>query len=144
MNKIHKVLACIQILVFFSLTWCSSGITTSLSGKFAEFPCNDHKCGCHSSDDCKTHCCCVPQGSQVTDHHGIKKQKNGLQSFISSLQCKLGSDAVTSINVELKYILEDHFVIPQITFLGFLTSDTLARIREVMVSPPEKPPRCLA
>lgn len=144
MSKINKVIACIQILIFLGLTLCNGGITISLSGKSDEFPCKEHACGCKSEADCKTHCCCSPQGNQVTSQQGIKKQKDSLQSFISSLKCKSGSDAITCINAELKYVLEDYFVIPPITFFCFLADDTLAHIREVMVSPPEKPPRSFA
>ena len=144
MSKMNKVLACIQILIFLSLTLCSSGITVSLSGKSDEFPCNEHACGCKSEADCKAHCCCLPQSNQSTSQYGVKKQKNSFQSFISSLKCKSGSDVIACINAELKYILEDYCVTPQITFFCFLASDTLAHLCEPMVSPPEKPPRYLA
>src|SRR3990172_3043329 len=108
MSKINKVLACIQILIFLSLTLCSSGVTISSFKKSGEFPCKDHECGCKSEADCKIHCCCSPQGNQVIAQQGIKKQKNSLQSFISSLKCKSGSGATTCINAELKYVLEDY------------------------------------
>ena len=144
MSKMNKVIAGIQILIFLCLILCSDGITINLSGKSNEFPCKEHACGCKSEADCKAHCCCSLPGNQATDQQGIKKQKNSLQSFISSLKCKSGSDAITCINAELKYVLEDYFVIPPITFFCFLADDTLAHIREVMVSPPEKPPRCFA
>lgn len=142
MSKMNKVIACIQILIFLGLTLCNGGILISSSGKSAEFPCKDHACGCKSEADCKAHCCCSPQGKQSTSQYGVKKQKDSFQSFISSLRCKSGNDAITCINAELKYVLEDYFVIPPITFFCFLAGDTLAHIREVMVSPPEKPPRC--
>jgi hypothetical protein len=141
-RKIRKVLACIQIFIFISLMLCSSGTTISLSGKYDEFPCKDHACGCKSEADCKTNCCCSPQGNLLLSD--VKKQKNSFQSFISSVKCKSGSDAITFINAEFKYILEDCCVTPQITFFCFLASDTLTHLCEVMVSPPEKPPRCLA
>lgn len=141
MSKINKVLVCIQIFIFLSLTLCSSGITIRLSEKSDEFPCKDHACGCKSAADCKAHCCCSPQGNQSTSQYGVKKQKNSLQAFISSLKCKSGSNAVTLINAELKYLKNDGCIIPQITFLCFLTSVTMTPLGEVMVSPPEKPPR---
>lgn len=144
MCKVNRVFAIIQILIFLSLTMCGSGIPFKVSGKSGEFPCKDHACGCKSEADCKTHCCCSPQGDQLLSQQGVKKQKNSLQSFISSLKCKSGSDAITCINSELKYILEDYCVILQITFFCFLTSDTLAHLCEPMVSPPEKPPRYFA
>ncbi|TVM02799.1 MAG: hypothetical protein CV087_08495 [Candidatus Brocadia sp. WS118] len=140
----NKALAGIQILIFLSLTLCSSGVTFVSQGKSGEFPCKGHTCGCKSEADCKAHCCCLPQGNQSTSQHGVKKQKNSFQSFISSLTCKSGSDPITCINAELKYILEDYCVIPQITFFCFLASDTLVHRCEPMVSPPEKPPRCHA
>lgn len=144
MRKINKVLACIQILIFLSLTLYRSGDTFSLSGKSDEFSCKDHACGCKSEADCKAHCCCSPQGNHLMSQHRVKKQKNCFQSFISSLTCKSGSNAIACINAELKYILEDYCVIPQMTFFCFLASDTLTHLCEVMVSPPEKPPRHLA
>ena len=143
MSKINKVIACIQILIFLSLILCRGGATISSFGKSDEFPCKEHACGCKSEADCKTHCCCSPQRNQRTSQLDVKKQKNSLQSFISSLKCKSGSDAITFINAELKYILEDYFTIPQITFLCFLVNDTVVQLCEVMVSPPDKPPRYL-
>lgn len=144
MSKINKVLACIQILIFLGLTLCSSGVTVISPGKSGEFPCKDHECGCKSEADCKTHCCCSPQGNQSTSQYGVKKQKDSLQSFISSLRCKSGSDAITCINAELKYVLGDDCEIPKITFLYFLANNTIVHLCEPMVSPPEKPPRCHA
>ncbi|MFN3532693.1 MAG: hypothetical protein ACK41Q_09335 [Candidatus Brocadia sp.] len=141
MSKTNKIVACIQILIFLSLSWCSSGTNIRLSGKSDEFSCKDHACGCKSAADCKVHCCCSPQGNQLTSQYRVKKQKNSLQSFISSLKCKSGSDAVTLVKAELKYILDEDFIIPHITFLCFLVSDTMTHLCEVMVSPPEKPPR---
>lgn len=143
MSKINKIIACIQILIFLGLTLCSSGVTISLSGKSDEFPCKDHACGCKSEADCKNNCCCSPQGNQSTSQYGVKKQKDSLQSFISSLKCKSGNDAITCINAELKYVTEDDCVISPITFFCFLTSDTTAHLCEPKVSPPEKPPRYL-
>ena len=141
MSKINKVIACIQILIFLCLILCSGGVTISLSGKSGAFPCKDHACGCKSEADCKTHCCCSPQGNPSASQYGVKKRKDSLQSFISSLRCKSGNDTIACINAELKYVLEGYFVIPPITFFWFLAGDILAHIREVMVSPPEKPPR---
>lgn len=142
MSKTNKILACIQILIFLSLTLCGSGITFTVSVTSDEFPCKDHNCGCKSAVDCRTNCCCLPQGNHEKSHYGAKKQKNGIQSFISSLMCKSDSDGISVINTELKYVLEDDFVIPQIAFLYFLASDTMVHICEPMVLPPEKPPRC--
>ncbi|MBE7446514.1 MAG: hypothetical protein HS132_15270 [Planctomycetia bacterium] len=145
MNKINKALACIQIVIFLSLTLlCSSETTISSFKKSDTFPCKDHACGCKSEADCKAHCCCSPQENQTTSQYDIKRQKNSFQSFISSLKCKSGSGAITCINAELTYILDDYCVIPQIPFFCFLASDTLTHLCEVMVSPPKKPPRCHA
>ncbi len=137
----NKVVACIQILIFLSLTLCNGGITIGSLGKSDEFPCKDHQCGCKSEADCKTNCCCSPHGNQLMSQHDAKTKKNSLQSFISSLKCKSGSDAITFINTNLKYILEDKPTISQITFLYFLANNTLVHLCEPMVSPPEKPPR---
>ena len=144
MSKINKIIACIQILIFLGLALCNGGITVGSLGKSDEFPCKEHVCGCKSEADCKAHCCCSSQENQVMSQQGIKKQKDSLQSFISSLKCKSGSDAIAFTSIELNYILEDYFTIPSITFFCFLAGDTLAHLREVMVSPPEKPPRCHA
>lgn len=141
MSKMNKVLACIQIFIFLSLTWCSSVTTIGSFKKSDAFPCKDHACGCKSEADCKAHCCCSPQGNQLASQYDVKKQKNSLQSFISSVKCKSGSNAVTLVKAELKYILDDDFISPHITFLCFLASDTMTHLCEVMVSPPEKPPR---
>jgi len=144
MSKVNKFLSCSQIFIFLGLTLCCNDVTISLSWKSGEFPCKDHACGCKSEADCKTNCCCSPQENRPAFQYGVKKQKDFFQSFISSLRCKSGSDVITCINAELKYVLEDYCVIPPITFFCFLAGDTLAHIREVVVSPPEKPPRYLA
>ena len=144
MSKVNRIFACIQILIFISLTLCGRGIPFNVSVKTGEYPCKSHACGCKSEADCNTHCCCSPPGTDVKSYHGAKKQKNSLQAFISSLKCKSGSDAVTLINAELKYTPDGDCGIPQITFLCFLASDTVVHLCKPMVSPPEKPPRCHA
>ncbi len=144
MSKISKVIACVQILIFLGLSLCNSGITTGSRGKSGEFPCKEHVCGCKSEADCKEHCCCSPQGNQSTSQFGVKKQNDRLQSFISSLRCKSGNDAIACITAELKYITEGDCEIPEMTFLCLLVGDAVAHFREVTVSPPEKPPRCPA
>lgn len=144
MSKTNKVLACIQILVFLTLLLCSGGITINPLRTSEGFPCKEHVCGCKSEADCKAHCCCSPQGNQPTSQQGIKKQKTRLQSFISSLKCKSGNDAITFINTHLKYLLDDKLAISQIAFLYFLTNNNMVHLCEPAVSPPEKPPRCHA
>ena len=145
MSKINKVIACIQILIFLSLiVWSGSGATIGSFKKSGEFPCKEHACGCKSEADCKTHCCCSPQENQRTSQYDGTKQRNSLRSFINSLKCKSGSDAITFINTNFKYILEDKSTIHPLTFFCFLTGDAAVHLREVMVSPPEKPPRCFA
>mgnify|MGYP001610369712 CR=1 FL=1 len=145
MSRIGKIVIYIQILVMVCLSLCNVGLVINYPKKPVAFPCKEHECGCKSEADCMTNCCCSPSyGNQLKSQHGVKEQKNSFLSFISSLKCKSGSDAITFINTEFKYILEDNFVIPQITFLCFLANDTLVHLCEVMVSPPEKPPRYLA
>lgn len=144
MSMINRIFASIQILIFLGLALCGSGIPFTVSVKPGDYPCKGHACGCKTETDCMTRCCCLTQGNQGKSYHGVKKQKNNLQSFISSLKCKSGSDAVTLVNAELKYIPDDDCVIPQIAFLCFLASDTVVHASEPMVSPPEKPPRCHA
>ncbi|MBM4065958.1 MAG: hypothetical protein FJ266_10020 [Planctomycetes bacterium] len=144
MSKVNKVFACIQIIIFLILPLCGSGITFNVSGKSDGFPCKDHACGCKSEADCKAHCCCSPNGNQLMTQDGDQKEKSSLQSFISSIKCKSGSDAITVLNAEGKYLPVDNLSIPKITFLCFLTGNPLVRLSEPMVFPPEKPPRCFA
>lgn len=143
MNKINRVIACVQIFIFLCLILCSGGVTISLSGKSGEFPCKDHECGCKSETDCKTNCCCSPQGNHLKSQNSVQKQKNGFHAFISSVRCKSGSDAIPFTSIELNYIPEGYFTIPQLTFLCFLDGNTLAHLSGPMVFPLEKPPRFL-
>ncbi|MCE7911785.1 MAG: hypothetical protein DCC43_08225 [Candidatus Brocadia sp.] len=144
MRKVNKVIAAIQIFIFFSLTLCDGGIPFNVSVKSGEYPCKDHACGCKSESDCKARCCCSPRGNASASQSDVKNPKDSFQSFISSLQCKSGSDAVTIMHVDLKFIPDNDGLISSITFLCFLTSDTVVYPGEPMVSPPEKPPRCSA
>ncbi len=141
MIKSGKIVACIQIVVMLCSALYNIGIVINYPKKPVAFPCKEHDCGCKLETDCIKNCCCSPYGNYVNDQDGIKKQKNGFQSFISSLRCKSGNHAITFLNIKFEYILKDCFNIPPITFLCFLVNDTLAHLHEVMVSPPEKPPR---
>lgn len=143
MSKASKVFSCIQIFILLSLLFFRGGVTISHSGTSDAFSCEGHQCGCTSEYDCRTHCCCSPHDNPSLFQNNEQTKKNGLQSFISSIKCKSGSDVITIINAECKYLLGDNFPTPQITFLCFLTGNTLARLSEPMVFPPEKPPRRL-
>lgn len=141
MNRFRKVTTYIQILVMTYLTLCSIGIFVNSLKKPVAYPCKEHVCGCKSEVDCMANCCCFPDGNHQQSQNGTKENKKGLHAFISSVKCKLGSNAITFINTKLKYVQEDSFINSQITFLCFLTKDTLVRLCEPTVSPPAPPPR---
>lgn len=141
MIKSGKIIAYIQIVVILCSVLYNVGITINCPKKPVVFPCKKYDCGCKLEVDCIKNCCCLPYDNYEKDQNDVKKQKNGFQSFISSLRCKSGNNTIAFINIKLEYILKDRFNIPPITFLCFFINDTLAHLHEVMVSPPEKPPR---
>lgn len=141
MSRRGKIVTYIQILVMVCSALCNTGFVINFPKKPVVFSCSEHECGCKSEADCMTHCCCLPHGNRLKAQNGVKKQKNSILVFISSVRCKSGSDAITCISTKFEYISEDYFKIPQIKFLCFLANDTLVHLCEVMVSPPEKPPR---
>lgn len=141
MIGIGKIVTYIQILVTVCLVSCNTGIIINCPKKQVAFPCKEHACGCKSEADCMTNCCCFPSGDLSESQNVVRKQKNGLFSFISSVQCKTGSEAIAFINSNLEYTLEDYTVVHRLAFLCFLTNNPLIHPCEPMVSPPEKPPR---
>ena len=141
MNRIRKATTYVQIFVMVYLALCSVGVFVNSPKKPFAYPCKEHVCGCKSEADCMSNCCCFPDGNRQQSQNGTKENKNGLLAFISSIKCKSGSNAITCINTKLKYVQEDSFINSQITFLCFLAKDTLVRLCEPTVSPPEKPPR---
>ncbi|MCF6149806.1 MAG: hypothetical protein E3K37_14220 [Candidatus Kuenenia sp.] len=141
MSKTGKIVIYIQLLVMVCLSLCNVGLIISCPKKQAAFPCKEHECGCKSEADCMTNCCCFPSGSRSEFQNVPDGQKNGLLSFISSVQCKSGSDVIAFINSNLKYILEYNTIVHRLAFLCFLSNNPLIHPCEPMVSPPEKPPR---
>lgn len=129
MSKWNKIVACIQTCVILFLMICHGGSVISNAKKSGAFPCAGHQCGCTSEADCKTHCCCAPDENQ-----------NGFKTFISSISCKYGNDPLT-ISFTAKYMLESRDTLTKESFLCFLFNDTSFHLPEVIVSPPEKPPR---
>ena len=144
MSKRNKILAYVQILVLVCLMVCNGGITVNSSRKSDSFPCKGHQCGCKSEWDCMTHCCCFAHENQDEFQNNNEKQKNGFHTFISSVNCKSGNDPLTGITFTAKYILEGKVQPIKESFLCFLFNDTSNSIPEVIISPPEKPPRYFA
>ena len=141
MSKRDQILSYIQILVMVCLMVCNGEIAVNNSRKSDSFPCKGHQCGCKSESDCKTHCCCAPYENHHEFQTNRQEQKNGFRAFMSSVNCKYGNNPLTSIIVAVKYILEDKIHLKKEAFLCFLFSDASIFIPEVIVSPPEKPPR---
>jgi len=141
MSRSGKFIIYVQILVTVCLALCTTSIINNCPKKPGAFPCKEHVCGCKSETDCMTHCCCFPAGDSQGIHNNAKEDKSGLLSFISSLQCKSGSDAVSFINSNLKYIVEVNTISHQLVFLCFLSNVPFIHPCEPIVSPPEKPPR---
>ncbi|MBI2472486.1 MAG: hypothetical protein HYV59_14795 [Planctomycetes bacterium] len=136
----NKILAYVQILVMICLMVFNGGIVVNPAMKSDAYPCKDHQCGCKSESDCKTHCCCAPNGNQDTFHTNSEK-RNGFKTFISSVNCKYGNDPLTPITFTAKYILESRVQTIKESFLCFLCSEVPSNIPDVVIFPPEKPPR---
>ncbi|UJS17618.1 MAG: hypothetical protein L3J17_00805 [Candidatus Jettenia sp.] len=142
MSRKNKVLTCIQILIVLCILPCNSGRAVNLPIKTGEFPCEGHQCGCKSVLDCKAHCCC----SSYKNHNDLKnsnKKQSGFRVFISSIDCKYGSDPLTNIAFTDKYILENQIQLIQGSFLCFLFYNISIYLPEIIASSPEKPPRYL-
>lgn len=140
MSKHNKILSYIQILVIVFMTLCNDGLRASSVAKPEDFPCKGHNCGCRSESDCKVHCCC----GSFNDHDKFQdsnEQRNSFYVFISSVNCKYGSDPFTSITFTAKYLLENQVQPIKESFLCFRSQDISKSLLEVFVSPPEKPPR---
>ncbi len=144
MRKSNKILAYVQILVIVCLTACNGSISVRSSQKSNSFPCKGHQCGCKSELDCMTHCCCFTSEKQEKFQTNGWEQKSGIHAFISSVNCKNGNDPLTGITLTAKYIVESKVQSTRELFLCFYFSESSIFIPEVLVSPPEKPPRCFA
>ena len=143
MNTKNKIISYIQILVIIFVVICNS-VTVNFSVKPEEFPCKGHQCGCKSELDCMTHCCCFTNEEQEKFQTNGWEQKSGLRAFMSSVNCKNGNDPFSGITLTTKYIVESKVQSTKESFLCFLFDESSAFIPEVIVSPPEKPPRCFA
>jgi hypothetical protein len=135
MYKSNKTLSCLQIVIIICLMVCNKGIAVNSFKKTGDFSCKGHQCGCKSEYDCKKHCCCAP-----TENIG-EKQKNGFQSFISSINCKAGNNSDRDISFSGKYLLVSNVMPVQESLLCFLSLGTSIRRPDIFASPPEKPPR---
>lgn len=142
MRKSNKILAYVQILVIVCLMVCNGSISVRSSQKYNSFPCKGHQCGCKSELDCMTHCCCFTNEKQEKLQTNGWEQKSGIHAFISSVNCKNGNDPC--ITLTAKYIVESKVQSTRESFLCFYFRESSIFIPEVLVSPPEKPPRCFA
>ena len=141
MSKSNKILSYIQILVIVCMMLCNDGIRVTSVTKSEDFPCKGHRCGCKLESDCKVHCCCELYKNQDKFRDNNSEQKNSFRVFISSINCKYGSDPLTSITFTAKYILENQVQPIKESFLCFLFHDISSDLLEVFLSPPGKPPR---
>lgn len=135
MYKSRKTLIYLQIVIIISLMIFNKGIEVNSFVKTGDFSCKGHQCGCKSEYDCKKHCCCAP--TQIMR----EKQKNGLQSFISSINCKVGDTSNGDITFSGKYLSGSNVMQMEELFLCFLSLCTSIRLPGIFASPPEKPPR---
>ncbi len=143
MSRFGKVTTYVLISVLAYLALCSDVVFVNSPKKPVKYLCKEHVCGCTPEESGMANCCCLPGGNRQQPQNGAGENKNGLLAFISSVKCKSGSSAITSINTKFKYVQEDSFINTQITFLCFLAKDTTVHYCEPTVSPPEKPPRSL-
>lgn len=136
----NKILPCIQILVFVCLTVCNGNLMTNPVRGPEPFPCKEHQCGCKTEADCMEHCCCASYENHQT---GSKKQKNGLFSFISSVNCKSGSPLISFVSFSEKYLSTEKEQSTQAPFLCFLHCSISFFSPEAFIFLPKKPPRHL-
>lgn len=141
MSKSNRILAIVQILIIVSLMLCNGGVSENLPDKSEIFPCKAHQCGCKTEYDCKTHCCCANHENSDTLDIQNNTQGNSFRAFVSSINCKYGSESFKSIDSSVKYMFENSVKPLSETFLCFLPHNSSIRLPEAFVSPPEKPPR---
>lgn len=144
MSQNNKILACIQILVIACLLVCNDGTALRSTGKSNVFPCKGHQCGCKSEYGCKTHCCCTAQENKNNIQINNYEQKNSFGVFVSSVNCKYGKDSFASLTIIVKFMLINQVLPIEESFLCFLSNVSSTHLPEVIVSPPEKPPRHFA
>lgn len=138
-----KILPCIQILIFICLTVCNGNLMTNPVRGPEPFPCKGHQCGCKTETDCKEHCCCASYENHNEFQANSKKQKNGLYTFISSVNCKSGNPLISGVSFSNKYIPTEQPLLTQAPFLCFLRCSTSFFPPEAFISLPKKPPRHL-
>ena len=135
----NKILSCIQILIFVCLTVCNGNLMTNPVRGPEQFPCKGHQCGCKTEADCKAHCCCAHNEFQTNS----KKQKNGLYTFISSINCKSGNPLISGVSFSEKYVPTEKALSTQAPFLCFLHCGVSFIPPDAFISLPKKPPRHL-
>lgn len=135
-----KIFACIQILVVVCLMLCNGGIGVNSIKKPAVFSCKEHRCGCKSESECKTHCCCELYENQNKFQGNSDEQKSSFQVFISSINCKYGNEIFAGISFTVKYIMELQVRSQKELFLCLLLDGISIPISEAVIFPPEKPP----
>lgn len=139
----NKILSCIQILVFVSLTVCNGNLITNPVRVTEPFPCKGHQCGCKTAAECKDHCCCASYENHNGSQDINKKQKNGLYAFISSINCKSGSTLISCVSFNEKYVSTGKALPSQAPLLCFLHGDVSFFLPETFIPLPKKPPRHL-
>lgn len=140
MRNTNKIFSYIQILVMVYLMACSEDKGRIFFSQAENFPCAGHQCGCKTEADCKTHCCCSPHKNH-NNFQNNSENYNSFRVFISSLNCKYGSNVLTTITFQSKYVLADKIRPITASFLCFLVSNTVISSPEILASPIEKPPR---
>ncbi len=139
----NKILPCIQILVFVCLTVCNGNLMTNPVRGPEPFPCKGHQCGCKTVEECKDHCCCASYENHNEFQANSKKQKNGLYTFISSVNCKSGSTLISCVSFSEKYVSTEKALSSQAPLLCLLHRDVSFPPPEAFISLPKKPPRHL-
>ncbi len=141
MDKRNKIFTYGQILFVICGILFNGGTTSSFLGKPGKYPCEGHQCGCRSESDCRVHCCCGLHKNQGKFLSNGNEQKSSFRAFINNVNCKYGNDPQNSITLTSKYIVQGNVQPGKESFLYFLSHYTSIPIPEMIVSPPEKPPR---
>ena len=144
MSKCNKIFSCVQTFVMLFLMICNSGSVISNAKKSVAFQCAWHHCGCKSEAYCKTHCCCEFYKNQDKLQNDSNEQNDGFRVFMSSVNCKYGSNPLASVTFTAKYLLENQIQPIKESFMCFLVNDTSITLPDPFVSPPKKPPRPFA
>lgn len=141
MTRRNRIVSYIQMLVLSGIILCNGGVALNPVGKSGAFPCAAHQCGCKSESDCRAHCCCAFGENPQKLQNKNDDTENSLGAFISSIQCKYGSNPFAIITFVTKYILENRVPPVKAPFLCFFHDKTSTGISTVFKDPPQKPPR---